>query len=73
MQQNRKHSGSYENTTPQSDKMQSETVMEAAETLITLQQKRDPTKYSSDQIIQKGNVRTALKEKINIIENIQWN
>lgn len=76
VQQNWKNSRSDENTTPLLEKMQSGTVLEAAETLIAMQQTRNPAQPKtnlSGQITQKENVRPPLIEKIHIIENIKLN
>lgn len=73
VQQIRENPRSNENTPPSSGKMQSEAVLEAAETLITMQQTRDPNQCSSHQLTQKENIRSAFTEKINIIENIKLN
>lgn len=70
VQQTRKNPRSDENTTPPPGKMQSENVIEAAETLIAMQQTK---RYSPDQIIQNEYDRPALTEKLHIIENIKLN
>lgn len=72
MRHNRENLWLEENTPPPA-MMQSGTAVEAAEALIALQHERDPNQYSSDQTTQTGNVRSALTEKINIIENIKLN